>query len=175
MTPLSPAELLIYLRSRCAIDEDDGCWLWTGAMHRNGIPSLRLHGVDCCGRNARAAAYFWSGGVRIAGRVFARPPCDERCIRPEHQRYVTRREAMALAQAAGRLSAGRRHAAAVIAVRRRGRTIDDERVAAMRERYAQTSNAALVAREFGVHPSYAHRICTYRARAEGNVFAGLAG
>ncbi len=174
MEPLSQAELLIYLRNRCVLVEDDGCWIWTGALNDHGTPSFWLRGADCFGRNARAAAYFCSGGVKVKARVFARPLCDQRCIRPEHQLYVTRRVAMALAKKAGRLSVGHAHAAAVIAARRKSRTVTDDVVAAMRQRYATTGNAALVAREFGVHHSYAHRICTYRVRAEGNVFAILA-
>lgn len=174
MKPLSNAELLIYLRHRCVVEDEDGCWVWTGALNDHGTPSFWLRGTQCFARNARAAAYFCSGEVKVKGHVFARPHCDERCIRPEHQIYVTRRAAMALAKAAGRLSAGYLHAASVIAARRKNRKVTDDVVAAMRQRYATTGNAALVAREFGVHHSYAHRICTYRIRAEGNVFAMIA-
>jgi hypothetical protein len=172
MTPLlSPAELAIYVRMRCI--EDDGCLLWQGAMSNRNRPVFRL---ACCGtRDPRVVLWTDDGRVLIDGYVFAPPHCDDRCIAPAHQRYMTRRQAVQAAARAGRLSSGARHSAAIrTAMRTRPHVVLDEaKVAALRARYAETGNAAQVAREFGIDHTHAHRIVHNKAWRVATPFSGL--
>jgi hypothetical protein len=157
----SQAELVEYVRSRCV--QDDDCLLWQGAMNNHGRPVFRLVGSGT--RDPRRVLWIAAGRKLLKGRVFAKPRCNERCIAPEHQLYVTRAKAMLLASQDGRLSCGVRHVviAQAAARKRPSAKLTAEIVAAMRARYAETGNAALVAREFGINHAHAHRVIRNKA------------
>jgi hypothetical protein len=167
------AELGVYVVGRCR--RDDACLLWPGAVNTGGRPVFRM---ACCGtRDPRVVLWTASGRKLKHGHVFSKPSCGEmRCLEPAHQRYMLRTEAIQHAARLGLLSSGLRHSAAIRAgqIRRgKGPKVPEQTVQAMRARYAETANAALVAREFGVHHSYAHRIVKNQARRITTPFDGL--
>jgi hypothetical protein len=169
---MTPAQIRDYIFCRCLVNDDD-CWIWQGALNSTGVPVFMLRALGGT-RNVRAVAWLAAGRPLRQGRVFAVPECDSRCCNPEHMRYVTRREAMRLASARGTLSSGPRHAAAILPSRRASAMLlTAETVRQMRARYESTANAALVAREFGVSHSHAHRVCTHRAWRQPSWVNGL--
>ena len=169
--PAQITDLVAYVMARC--HAEDGCLLWNGAMRRNGVTHFRL---ACCGhRNARVVLWEADGRALKRGHVFARPKCDARCIWPAHQSYVTRKNQMERAVAAGRVASGPALSAIRIVQARRLSTVNSiDKVRAMRARYAEIENAAQVGREFGVSPNYAHQIVTGKAWREPSPWAGLA-
>lgn len=82
------------------VAKGDGCWLWTGATHRNGYGSFKLRG----GRQVRAHRFSWElarGPVPDGLSVLHR--CDNRrCVRPEHLFVGTQRENLSDMVAKGR-------------------------------------------------------------------------
>ena len=169
---MSPSELGTYVRMRC-VEDEGGCLIWKGALNNNGQPVFNLR---CCGtRDVRRVMWKAAGRKIIPGYVFAKALCDDRCVLPAHQRHVSRAEAMQQASADGRLSTGALHSMRVTENSRKRKhvrlTMDIARQ--MRARYAETGNAALVAREFGVSHSHAHRVVRGEWWREVNPFAGL--
>ena len=51
--------------------------------------------------------------------------------------------------------------------------LDEAKVAALRARYAETGNAAQVAREFGIDHAHAHRIVRNKSWRVATPFSGL--
>jgi hypothetical protein len=71
------------------VDKSGACWLWTGALYKDGYGAFR----DGEGRTraAHRIAYLYSGGVIPAGRVLDHLCRVRLCVNPEHLEPVTHR------------------------------------------------------------------------------------
>ena len=172
------AMLVSRIRSRSLIDGE--CWIWTGAFSNRGRKSR--------GKPVPVFALPNRGGLvgarRIAAQSLGRdlPPgkvvstrCGNwQCVNPEHTIVWTREKAAEAAKKRGayptlataiRLRAARSNLNVLI---------DMETARMIRQRYAETGNAAQVAREFGIKHDHAHKIARGKLWAEPNPFSGLA-
>lgn len=149
--------LVDYVIDRCRKDPDTGCIVWAAAVNNSGRPVFRL---ACCGtRDPRRVLWEAAGLPFIESHVFIEPKCidGKRCINPDHQRRMTRRQA---GKRPGVKSSGPRHSAAVArGARKRPTSILTMEIARqMRARYHEIGNAAQVAREFGVAHAHTHKV-----------------
>lgn len=149
--------LVDYVIGRCRKDPDTGCIVWAGAVNNSGRPVFRL---ACCGtRDPRRVLWEAAGLPFVEAHVFIKPACLDgmRCINPEHQKRLTRKQA---GRRPGVKSRGPSHSAAVTrgARNRRNVILSMEIARKMRARYHEIGNAAQVAREFGIAHAHAHRI-----------------
>jgi len=167
-------QLAAYVRGRCKLDSHTGCLLWVGAVSRCGTPVFRLRGFYHS-RSPRRLLWEADGRETKDNFVFVKPKCDDRCIEPSHQHYITRRQAVKMAAKAGLLSSGAKHAVAIRdGCRKRPHVIlNEQKVAAMRARYAEVENAAQVAREFGIGHALAWRVVRNKAWRQTTPFSGL--
>lgn len=166
---LKRAEMLDYLRARIEVEGD--CWLWTNAMSR-GYPVMNSRRLG--GHQSPRVAMWLAMGKRIReGYKLATPECDCRCINPAHTRELTHKKIFQLASKRGRLASGATQRAATLKINRKKPHVklNPEIVRAMRARYAETNNAALVSREFGVAHAHAHRVVTGKLWNETNPFS----
>ena len=75
--------------TKVCVEQETGCWLWTGSKNRNGYGKFWYHGRT--GTAFRFAYKFWHGPL---------PPghepdhlCENKiCVNPDHLEGVTRRE-----------------------------------------------------------------------------------
>jgi hypothetical protein len=153
-------DLVEYVRARCVID-DGGCLLWQLALNGDGRPVANLRGVGML--DPRRVLYEAAYGPLRRGRLVLTPPCHCRCVEPSHVETMTRKGLSRRLAAEGRLSSGSVHGVRMRKVARAASHVklDERKVKALRQRYAETGNAALVAREFGISHSHAHRVCTH--------------
>lgn len=153
-------DLVGYVRARCAVD-DGGCLLWKLALNGDGRPVANLRGVGMI--DPRRVLYEAAYGPLRRGRLVLTPACHPRCVDPSHAETMTRKAFSLRLAAEGRLASG---AAVSVRMRKIARAhphvkLNEEKVRAMRSLYAETGNAAQVAREFGISHSHAHRVCTH--------------
>lgn len=80
LTPKSlPSEFL----SRCLLDPDTGCWLWTGKMSHGRSPIFLYHGY--AGSALKMSWELFRGSPPSKGQFRRTCGCD-RCVRPDHLR-----------------------------------------------------------------------------------------
>ena len=142
--------------ARCEPDGD--CQVWQLTMSSDGRPLWRF---DQKGRQHPVRRLMWElqhGKPMPKGR-FACAGCDTYgCV--VHIKALTRSEQMLAASAAGR-TGGPKHSAALARARRRLSTkMTTEKVEQMKLRRADGASYPHRAREFGVHTSFAHKVCT---------------
>lgn len=84
MTP--PTEL----ESRIVVDES-GCWLWTGALRKDGYGQIELprdgDGKRTCWLAHRLVAHLL--GFALGENMHHRETCPKRCVNPEHLTPLT--------------------------------------------------------------------------------------
>jgi hypothetical protein len=157
MTPYE--KLLARVRVRVHVEVEDECWRWRGAVNGGASTPCIGWGRRCVA--VRRVMYELLHDVRLTRRDCMTSTCGRPdCVAPEHMERVNRRELSERMRLRGTLSVGLRHSLAVTesARRRRHVKLSLERARAMRARYQETNNAALVAREFGVSHAHAHRV-----------------
>ena len=80
------------MRERCIVDEDTGCWLWSGAMARGypriwtEHPATRVAGSI----SATMAAWHLAGNPLPVGNVVYRTCNCMRCVNPCHMKTGTK-------------------------------------------------------------------------------------
>lgn len=157
---MTAPDLAAYVLARCETD-DGGCLLWTRAVNSDGRPVANLRAVGMI--DPRRVLFEARFGPLPPGRLVLTPACHPRCVDPAHAETMTRQGLSRRLAAEGRLASG---AALSLRMRKVARAhphvkLDEQKVRALRQRYAETGNAALVAREFGISHSHAHRVCTH--------------
>lgn len=78
------------LRSKIQLDEETGCWLWTGEVNRRGYGRVRIGGVRTVAH--RAVYELLVGPVpegHVLDHVRARGCRYRRCVNPAHLEPVT--------------------------------------------------------------------------------------
>jgi hypothetical protein len=154
-------EILERVRRHATIEDDsDPCWKWFGAL--TGKSSHPCMGVGRKSKYVRRVIYEALHGVKLTRRDVMVTRCDNAdCVAPDHLERISRKQMMRRMRQRGTLSRGPRHAAtAAIGARKRATIkLDWPKVHAMRALYAETRNAAEVARRFNVCHSHAHAVC----------------
>jgi predicted XRE-type DNA-binding protein len=165
------------IKGRCRIN-DDGCWIWTGAMSVDDYPRIYAPDFTAGGKmraqTGRRAVWHIKTGKPIASgwRVFG--TCDDQlCLNPAHSvcQPVAERGAVVAASGKWRGSVTR-----LIANRRTGRrrsVLTPEMVAHIR---SSTKKGIEVARELGVPRSQVSRVRSGKMPAfepVGGLFSGL--
>ena len=147
--------------ARCERDGD--CWVWQLAMTTDGRPiwHYQLKRTPLVVR--RLVWELKNKQPMPAGR-YACAGCDTPgCV--IHVQALTRSEQMYLASAKGRVG-GPQHAASLAKAKRRTSTkLTAEKAEAMRLKRAEGATYKALANEFGVHLSFAARVCTGTAWA----------
>lgn len=139
--------------ARVEPEPNSGCWLWLGAVDKDGYGKLkeRRHHV-----RASRIAYSLATGVDPGDRMVLHS-CDmPRCVNPAHLSLGDNRENQRQKAARGRAPHGETHACAKVT------EID---VAAIREQRAVGASARDLAVVFGIHRETVRRIGNGRARA----------
>jgi hypothetical protein len=165
-------DLVAYVLARCTID-DGGCLLWRLAVNNDGRPVANLRGFGML--DPRRVMVEAKVGPLPPGRLVLTPACHPRCVEPTHAETITRKGLAQRLAREGRLASGPLVSARMrkLARSRPHVKLDEDKVRALRQRYAETGNAALVAREFGISHSHAHRVCTHVWWRETTPFSGL--
>ena len=85
------------IRARCVVDQDSGCWTWSGAMSVSNNSTPMLYVMPGLLGNERGystsgvrVAWLLSGRRLGAGRVVWRHCCNHKCLAPDHLRSGTR-------------------------------------------------------------------------------------
>lgn len=160
--------LLDYVLSRCVVDDETGCWRWTGCIHgRSGRAQMRRHGQSVfVDTEAWRATH---GPIRRGLIVVRTDNCDcADCCNPTHRRTMSRRVYAQLLVRSGRASAGARHRLATCrGNRRRKRNKLSLRLARrMRRLAANGSSRQELARLFGVDVSMVGRVLRNKSWAD---------
>lgn len=102
MSARQPIRTLDDLKARCEVDEQTGCWVWTGSRDANGHPKPYIinpsNGQGAQMSGARALLLL-TGQPVVDGHAYVRvATCtNEACVSPEHRtRLESRGEAMRL-------------------------------------------------------------------------------
>ena len=150
MVKISMSEIL----KRCEADGD--CQVWQFYVTSDGRP-IWHHKVGAKPPVRRLVWELRNKQPMPAGR-YACASCDTpRCV--THVQALTRSEQMLLASSRGRIG-GPQHSANLAITRRRLSTkMTAEKVEQMKQRRDDGATFAQLAAEFGVHLSFAHRIC----------------
>lgn len=162
------AWLLDTVLSRCVVDDDSGCWRWTGCIHaRSGRAQMRRHGQSVF---VDTEAWRAVHGAIRRGLILVRTGnCDHAdCCNPAHRRSMTRRAHGRLLVRTGRASSGAGHRLATgLGKPRRKRYKLSLRLARwMRQLAANGSPRRDLARQFGVDISMVGRVLRYDAWTE---------
>jgi hypothetical protein len=76
---------------------DDGCWVWTGTLHRTGYGQIKVGRVM---RQAHRAAFTTFYGPIPAGYELHHVCGRKACVNPAHLKLITRREHARLSESA---------------------------------------------------------------------------
>ena len=137
------------------VEKEDGCWPWTGALHRDGYGRFNFQYPNRRKmRIAHRVAWELTNG-EIPAAMHIAHTCDVRnCCNPAHMFLATHAENMADCVAKGRQTKGTRN---------RHAKMTDEKVIELRKLRAEdpkTWTAAALAKRYGIAPSSAVQIWT---------------
>ncbi len=135
-------------RFRAKIEYQEDCWLWTGTRNWKG------YGQFWSGEKmvqAHRHSYAQKYGPIPAGKIVMHSCHIRACVNPAHLSLGTDRENLAERDRLGRQAHGSRHA---------NSKLDDAKVRAIRQRYADGETGSSLAREYGVkQPTISQVIC----------------
>jgi len=128
------------------VEKTEGCWLWKGALQRDGYAHFRRDGKTI---SSHRYAYEKLVGPIPEGMDLLHS-CDVRhCVNPAHLRPGTHQENMAECRAKGRATQGERN---------RQNKLTEEQVREIRRLFVRTgpksSNSAELAERFGVQRNH---------------------
>lgn len=121
------------LIARRLVDEDTGCWLWTGARQANGYGVVGLAGRTF--RVHRLAALLWLGLVDGTDAVVRHTCNNKNCFNPEHLLLGTQKENILDAAKLGRMG---------------GAKLNENQVRIIRERHANGETMSELAFQYEV-------------------------
>lgn len=147
--------------ARC--EREGSCWVWTLALTTDGRPIWHYNGKQTPLVVRRLMWELRNKQPMPAGR-YACAACETPgCV--WHVEALTRSEQMYLASSKGRVG-GPQHAATLARTKRRMSTkLTDEKAESMRRKRAEGATYKALADEFGVHLSFAARVCNGTAWA----------
>jgi DNA-binding transcriptional regulator YiaG len=156
-----------YIRTRCRVDEETGCWHWRMACNKKGQPRMGIGGRKT--GNPRRVVFAAHHGWEPEGLDVVSNPdiCDTQfCCNPEHLKAMTRKQHIRLNAKQRRTSCGIRHVISVmVAARKRaaattGMTIEKARE--IRVEAAGGLSQSEIARRRGMTVSTVHLIVHHR-------------
>lgn len=153
------------IRGRCRIDEETGCWHWTGAMNTDGargrVPVIWHEGRASSG--GRVVFELSKRTIPKGQMVWRLCRCDD-CLAPYHLRAGTRKEWGEWRKANGFASISpQAWAANMLAKRREARKSDPELAQIIR---ASSESGAEMARRHGLSKTAVSRIRLGKTWAE---------
>lgn len=80
--------LLKRILRQCTLDEERGCWLWTGRLDKYGYVPISVGGKT---RRAHVVVFELFVGPRTKGLVVDHGCHVRRCLNPNHLEQVTNR------------------------------------------------------------------------------------
>lgn len=139
------------------VNKTEGCWLWTGAVVKEGYGSFRLNNKRLH-FGAHRMSWILAHG-EIADGLFVCHHCDNRvCVRPDHLFLGTTQANTADAVSKGRQSRGEKHGLAVShGIRQNWSKLTAAMVAEIRRR-AKNETLLDIAKSFGVGKSTIHSV-----------------
>lgn len=138
------------LKAHVAVDEDTGCWNWTGHVEKNGYGRITFERKT---QWVHRFAYMAKGAVVPAGMDVCHSCDNRRCVNPVHLFIGTRKQNMADCVSKGRQSRGERLAAMRRGERNSAAKLTWEKVRVIRERHACGERTDLLATDYQVDVS----------------------
>lgn len=139
----------------------DACWLWKGAVDKDGYG---VFGVSSAMKSARAHRVAWQLSYGDPGRALVLHDCDTpSCCNPGHLHLGTPKENMLEKMTRGRHVSGMRvhPERAARGSRHGGAKLTEDQVRSIRARYVPRKvTLKQLAREFGVRLTTIHRALT---------------
>lgn len=142
------------IRARCRIDDESGCWVWTGAFSDRRTPTVSLSpGVLRERRftmSAIRAAFLLAGRRVTAGQLVYRTPLcpTAACCNPEHHKAGTAQDASRAAVQRGTYKTVQRNA--LLQTNRLRQAVHIDKVRAIEAFLREGNPATLASAQFGV-------------------------
>ena len=152
------------IKGRGRIDDETGCWLWSGAMSADeGGGRVPIVWHDGRTSSALRVVYVLSGKTVRKGEIVWRKCRHDHCLRPDHLLSGTRAQWGAWRKAYGYAAMTPDAWAANMLERRKGKEIDAETAAMIRE---SPETGAALARKLGVSKQAVSRVRLRKTWAE---------
>lgn len=133
--------------------KDESCWLWQGAMRKDGYGAVRIDSKLYC---SHRASYLLFNGPLSSGQV-VRHTCDnKRCVNPAHLISGTQADNMKDRMERGKAGYGEMNSMV---------KLTDEQIAAIKK---DTRRHVEIAPEYGVSASHIGRIRRDQRRTHGS-------